>query len=206
MRRVWNTIGWISDNHELLIVGVFFLILGVSVVSGAGGSGTDGETATYDSDKVESYFIEFLNKERGEHGLQEVHESAKLDDVANGHAQSMARHDYIGHVQPNGEGIRERYEQAGLLPECELPITGSDRYYPGTENVAGAVYGASMQAEWAEDDLYRADSDERLAYFLFQQWLNSRGHRKAMLVGSADEVSLGLARNGSQVYAALELC
>lgn len=51
------------------------------------------------------------------------------------------------------------------------------------------------------------DSEAKLAENLFRQWMNSQGHREAMLVYSADEAGLGIyiTPNG-KVYASLELC
>jgi len=158
----------------------------------------------YNRTLTETYFIELLNEERSSRGLQNVSRAAVLSDMGEAHSEDMADHDYIGHINSEGQTIRERYEEQGLLPECNLPIEGSDRYYPGAENAAGA---------WVEREFtssggtYYVTNEQELAEALFSIWMNSPPHRKAMLVRSADEAGLGITITESgKVYAALELC
>ena len=48
----------------------------------------------------------------------------------------MVKHDYLGHEESDGTTIEDRYRVRGLLPECPLPIEGSERHYAGAENAA----------------------------------------------------------------------
>lgn len=156
---------------------------------------------------VERHFIRFLNEERHSRGLQNISQRDILTQMGQNHSQNMALHGYIGHVEPDGDTIRDRYRDRGLLPECRLPIEGTDRFYPGAENAAKWHIDTAVRAEWAEGGTYFASNERELASALFQQWMHSPLHRKAMLVVSADEAGLGLyITDAGTVYASLELC
>lgn len=158
----------------------------------------------YNRTVVELHFIKLLNEERFSRGLQYVSRSAVLSDMAEEHSEDMAEHDYIGHTDSEGRTIRERYERRGLLPECNLPIEGTDRYYAGAENAAGAWVERRFTSSGGS---YFVSNEQELANALFSIWMNSPLHRRAMLVSSADEAGLGITINESgKVYAALELC
>lgn len=173
------------------------------------GGGTATETQASASELVDrtavrTAFQEGLNKERTERGLQPVARREVLWEMGDEHAANMAEHDYIGHEWPDGTTIEDRYEQRGLFPECQLPISGSDRYYPGTENAAGAWIGLEFRVG---NETYYPTTEEELGEALVDIWMNSEGHRRAMLVESADEMGLGLyIKDSGKVYAALELC
>jgi len=173
------------------------------------GGGAATETPASGSELVDRTavrvaFQEGLNKERTKRGLQPVTRREVLWKMGDKHAANMAEHDYIGHQWPDGTTIEDRYQQRGLLPECRLPVSGSDRYYPGAENAAGAWIGLQFQVD---DETYYPTTEEELGEALVEIWMNSEGHRRAMLVESADEMGLGLyIKDSGKVYAALELC
>ena len=173
------------------------------------GGGTAAETPASASELVDraavrTAFQEGLNKERTERGLQPVTRREVLWKMGDQHAANMAEHDYIGHRWPDGTTIEDRYQQRGLLPECRLPLSGSDKYYAGAENAAGAWIGLEFRVD---DETYYATTEEELGEALVEIWMNSDGHRRAMLVESADEMGLGLyIKDSGEVYAALELC
>lgn len=158
----------------------------------------------YNRTLVERHFIERYNDERSSRGLQTVTKSPVLSEMGKKHSEDMAKHDYIGHTDSAGRNIKDRYEGRGLLPECHLDIKGSNRYYPGAENAAGAYVERRFTSTGGS--YYVADEQE-LAEALFSIWMNSPPHRRAMLVHSADEAGLGVTITESgKVYAALELC
>lgn len=161
----------------------------------------------YNRTEVERHFIQFLNEERHSRGLQSVSQRNVLTQMGQKHSRNMANHDYIGHEEPDGDSIVDRYRRHGLLPECRLPIKGSNRTYRGAENVAGWNIDTAVRAGWADRGTYFASNEIELAWALFQQWMHSPPHRKAMLVASADEAGLGLhITDNGNVYASLELC
>lgn len=158
----------------------------------------------YNRTLVEVHFIEVLNEERSFQGLQNVSRSAILSDMGEEHSADMAEHDYIGHDDSEGRTIQDRYEERGLLPECRLPIEGSDRYYPGAENAAGAWIEQQFTSTGGS---YYVSDEQELAEGIFSIWMNSPPHRQAMLVYSAEQAGLGITITESgKVYAALELC
>jgi YD repeat-containing protein len=121
------------------------------------------------------------------------------------HAENMAANGYMGHVQPDGDTIEYRYDARGLLPECRLPIRGSNRFYPGAENAYQGHVDTTIEREYAADTY--VGSEQELARVMFDSWMNSPPHREAMLLASADQMGLGVAITGDdRVYAALELC
>ena len=100
--------------------------------------------------------------------------------------------------------MKDRYEKRGLLPECRLEMSGSDRYYLGAENAAGGWIGLEFTVD---GETYYPTTEEELGEALVQIWMNSDPHRRAMLVPSADEMGLGVyIKDSGKVYAALELC
>jgi len=159
---------------------------------------------SYDHEEIERRFLIYLNRAREQRGLQPVSRSERLTPLAETHAENMAEHDYIGHDQPGpGGDIQDRYESYGLLPDCRLSIQGSDRYYAGTENANSVVTGR-YRTTYRKEVFVNNETD--VAYVLFREWMHSDGHRRAMLVASADEAALGVAKSEGKIYAALELC
>lgn len=161
----------------------------------------------YNRTKVRHHFIEYLNKERSDRRRQNLSHSQVLTEMGRNHSRNMARHEYMGHVEPGGIGIQDRYEGRGLLPKCRLPIEGTDEYYPGAENVAKVHVDTTLRVQWGMTEEYDVYNEEELAFALFQIWYYSRPHLEAMVVASADEVGLGLyITDDDTAYASLELC
>jgi uncharacterized protein YkwD len=157
-----------------------------------------------DDTLVRQVFLSYLNAERSSRGLGNLTMRAELTLMGEGQAADMAEHDYVGHVQPDGTTIRDRYEARALLPECRLEQRGTDRYYPGAENAAQTWINRSVRTD---DGLDYIGDEYDLGEELFEMWINSPPHREAMLVSSADEMGLGIEVTASgKVYAALELC
>lgn len=170
----------------------------------AGDGESDDSADEFDEAAVRERFVAYLNDERRARGLQSLSLRPELTAMGEEHADNMARHDYIGHQWPDGTTIQDRYENRGLLPECRLPIQGSDRFYPGAENAAGAHVDQTFVSG---NETYHVTNEDELAQALVDIWMNSPPHRKAMLVYSADEMGLGIhITDQGKVYAALELC
>jgi uncharacterized protein YkwD len=164
----------------------------------------DDDGDRIDDRLVRRVFLSYLNAERSSRGLGNLTVRPELTAMGETQAANMAKHDYVGHVQPDGTTIRDRYEARGLLPECRLEQRGTDRYYPGAENAAQTWFNRSVRTD---DGLDFIGDEYDLGEELFEMWINSPPHREAMLLSSADEMGLGLevTANG-KVYAALELC
>jgi len=164
----------------------------------------DDDGDRIDDTLVRQVFLSYLNAERSSRGLGNLTMRPELTVMGEAQAANMATHEYVGHVQPDGTTIRDRYEARGLLPECRLEQRGTDRYYPGAENAAQTWINRSVRTD---DGLDYIGDEYDLGEELFEMWLNSPSHREAMLVYSADEMGLGIEVTASgKVYAALELC
>lgn len=165
---------------------------------------TSTEDRGYDQTAVREAFLSRLNEERSSRGLQTLALQSELTEMGEDHTANMAEHEYVGHVWPDGTTIEDRYRARGLLPECRLGVSGSNRYYPGAENAAGAWIDRRFHSSGGS---YYVSNEAELGQTLVDIWISSPPHRRAMLVGSADEMGLGLNITGQgQVYAALELC
>lgn len=215
-----------ASMARLLVAGVTVLVIvasfggGVSIGSHeiSGGSNPKNESIPtdtrtpdptmqhgYSREAVEDVFIRVLNAERQRRGLQTLSERDVLTAMGQAHSQNMAELQYLGHVEPDGDTIEDRYRERGLLPECRLPLDGSNQYYAGAENAAHSWVNERVRLDTGTS-IYVANETD-LARVLFEMWMDSPPHRRAMLVASADEVGLGLfIDERGKVYASLELC
>jgi len=182
--------------------------VGAAVVSaGLGGcltrgsAGSDAE-AEFSQSAVAPLFHDRYNAVRADHDRQQVERRDALSAMGQAHAANMATHEYVGHVEPDGTTIEDRFRERGL--DCRLPIPGSDRYYPGAENAAGAREGRVTHPN--TDKTFTIATADDLARYLLDTWLQSPPHRKVMLLPAVSAIGLGVAQSGDDIYAALEFC
>lgn len=168
---------------------VLLLVVASIVLVSAAVSENASVDRSSDSLDTEGKFLKTLNEERRERGLEALEQRDNLTAMAQSHAKNMATHEYVGHKQPDGTRISDRFGERGLLPECEIQTDTDSGYYAGVEN-AFAV----------ENPTTSIDQE------IFNAWMESEGHRKAMLLSEADEAGLGVAQNGDTYYVALEIC
>lgn len=160
----------------------------------------------YDPAAVERHFIELWNAERKEQGLEPISQREDLAKMGAAHSAVMAREGEIGHVEPDGTTIEDRYRNRNLLPECRLDIPSSTEYYPGAENAAQTWVDERVTISETGTTTY-VSSEEDLAAVLFEIWMNSPPHRRPMFLPATDEAGLGLnITNSGAVYASLEMC
>lgn len=160
-----------------------------------------------DVSAVRREFLDTLNAERQDQGLPAIDEASVLQEMATAHAENMRQHDYIGHVQPDGTTIEQRFRDRGLLPACKIDTQSGVGYYPGAEVTAGTWLGRPVSAEWEEESQYMVTSSEELVHALFQEWMHSSEHRKVLMLEGVTKGGLGIAINDDgKVYAAYELC
>jgi len=166
---------------------------------------SDRSDFSIDQASVEEAFRNDFNAMRRDRNLQVVTIDSRLSSMGQAHAENMAKHDYIGHEQPDGTTTEDRYEERGLLGECRLDIPGSNRYYPGAENAAGAAMGQVTHP--GTDKFFNVQTDADLAEFLMSSWMTSDGHRAPMVLPTVRRIGLGVAaRSEDKIYAALEFC
>ena len=158
-----------------------------------------------DTDALNAAFLDRFNTMRSDRGLDSAAQSDVLTEMASSHAANMAEHDYLGHKQPDGTTIEDRFRDRGLLPECELPVPGSDRYYPGTENVAGAVESGRVTHPGTDETFY-IDAPDSLAEFVMDSWMKSPPHRDVMTLPAIGKAGIGVGRNGEDLFVAVEFC
>lgn len=192
MRLTYRTLKY-SVIITVLGMGLWFLFTTVGI-TGFGGNSTDGTLFGdgINETEVEQNFLVLLNEERRERGLEPVSQRNVLTEMAMWKARDMAEHNRFNHTDSQGRTIRERYADRGLLPECRLP-TEDGRYYPGAENIM------QFRGDYSREE-------GTIARQVFKAWMESRGHREAMLVTSADEAGLGVASGADKLWVALELC
>jgi len=142
---------------------------------------------------------------RDDRGLAAASQSTALVEMATDHADNMAAHDYLGHEQPDGTTIEDRFRDRGLLPGCEIPVPGSNRYYPGAENVAGAVASGDVTHPNTEETFYIFGADS-LAAFVFDSWLQSPPHRDVMMLPAIREFGVGVGQADADLFVAVEFC
>ncbi len=102
--------------------------------------------------------------------------NATLQRAAAVHASDMAIRQYRGHHNPEGQG----------------PL---DRVLAIDENFRGRV-GENI---WMGTER-RGNTDDQMAAFILQGWLNSPQHRSLLESGSFSTTGVGIAKNGNVLY------
>jgi len=174
-------------------------------VAALAGCSAGADTPPTDTEALNAAFLDRFNAMRDERGLRSASQSDVLTEMASSHAANMADHDYLGHEQPDGTTIEDRFRERGLLPGCELPVPGSDRYYPGTENVAGAVASGEVTHPGTDETFYISGPDS-LARFVMDSWMKSDPHREVMTLPAIQELGIGVGQNGEDLFVAVEFC
>ena len=142
----------------LLVVGVGLPGLGGEVVASAGVGNTTA---------VEAAIVAEVNDARAARGLPELEANASLAAVAETHTLDMRDRGFVGHENPVGEGLAQRYAEQGLSCPC-----GENIYF--SPNGALAV------------------SPGALADHVVRSWLNSDGHRETMLAERFDRQGIAV--------------
>jgi len=182
-------------TYKILSIVVIISIIGLIMLSPGALRlpDPDSKDDRLNKSAVESAFISDLNAERKERERGQVTQRDILSSMAQNHSENMATHGYVGHEQPDGTTIKDRYDDRGLLPECKLKIKNSNKAYYGTENALRLTSPKLINTNVLAENIKRA-------------WMESKPHREAMLVESADEVGLGMEIRQDKLYVALELC
>jgi uncharacterized protein YkwD len=125
--------------------------------------------------ELELRTIRLVNDLRREHGLSQLNELESLSAVARAHSEDMARRGYFRHVSPEGHKAEDRVRAGGL------------RYRSLAENI-------QLNRGWEEPARKAVDA-----------WLDSPGHREAMLAPEFLETGVGvsLAEDGTLYFTQL---
>jgi len=146
--------------------------------------------------RVERWVWRYTNAERSQRGLNNVSYAPRVANVARGHSKNMAKHDYIGHTEPNGETGKERYQGV-----CDYSGSG----YTFGENVANGYYEKRFTA-WKTDETVYLTTEREVAKYLVNEWMRSEGHRENILREGWSELGVGVAASGNKVYASQTFC
>ena len=121
--------------------------------------------------------LSLVNEARAEQDLPALRRSARLDGVAQAHADDMAARGYYAHVSPEGETPGERFLQAG---GGRGPLVA--------ENIARCE-GCTTQPGLAEVRDFQTG------------WMQSPEHRENILDPNLRRFGFGLAAEGDETFA-----
>ena len=119
--------------------------------------------------KLKHNVLQLTNLERSKHGLQPLRYSHTLEKSAQMHAEDLSRSKTLSHIGSNGSRPIERIKEVGYKAAWPKSTDGSLIYFR-PENVASGYSSA--------DKVVRG-------------WMNSTGHRDAILSPYAKELGVG---------------
>ena len=127
---------------------------------------------------LEAVIASQANAYRQSKGVKALQASPLLRDAARAQAVDMMLNGYVGHRASSGQEFDTRM-RAFLGNPYELP----------------------QMAENAARDTQKGEADAAKARRLFQQWVESRPHRKTLLNGGYKFVSTGVVQRGNKIWA-----
>ena len=152
----------------VLVAAVLAVTIGSTAdVPGDRGVASAGGEGRPNETRVERLVAERANAQRRERGLDPLAYDRTLARVGEAHSEDMRERGFVDHENPDGEGLRERYAAFGL--DC-----------PGGENVYHAPNGGL------------ARSPAALAEHVVGAWMDSAGHREAILRGRFTRQGVGV--------------
>lgn len=181
---------------DRLWVGVFVALVVGGFLAGMGAmfvytEYVDTPDEPLDEETVEAKIVEAVNQARLEANVTELHGSGNLTAVARAHSEDMSEREFVGHENPDGDGPFERVARS----DANCTSVG--------ENVAQTWWDEPIESD---DGGERLQSNEEVAEWLVEQWLNSPGHRENMLDARWTKTGVGIAEDGGQVFATQKFC
>ncbi len=119
------------------------------------------------------------NAYRQSKGIASLQASLKLRDAARAQAIDMMLNGYVGHKASSGHEFDSRMRAFLGSPVMMMP----------------------RMAENAARDTQKSEADSGKARRLFQQWVESRPHRKTLLNSGYKFVSTGVVQRGNKIWA-----
>ena len=120
------------------------------------------------------------NAYRQSKGVQPLQSSPLLQKAARAQAIDMMLNGYVGHKASTGQEFDSRMRAFLSL---------------------GNPFTMPQMAENAARDTQKGEADAARARRLFQQWVESRPHRKSLLNGGYKFVSTGVVQRGNKIWA-----
>lgn len=127
---------------------------------------------------LEKQLVTEANRFRGAKRVKPLAASRQLQLAARAHAVDMMLNNFVGHRSSHGQQFDARMS-AFMGGPLMLP----------------------KMAENAARDTQKGEADAGKASRLFQQWVDSAPHRKAMLNSGYRFVSTGVVQRGNKIYA-----
>lgn len=156
------------------------LVATLLVALGAPGQGAAADESLNET-RVERLVAEAVNERRAANGLDALVYDTELAEVAAYHSRDMHERDYFAHEGPDGETLSDRYARFGI--DCN-----------GGENIY-LTRGGGLAA-----------SEETLADHVVREWMNSEGHREAILKERFTRQGIGIVIVDGSVYATQNFC
>lgn len=163
-----------------------------------GGSPDDGDagsdsTAEVDGADVEQRIHELVNEERTARDLPSLSWNGQLQNVADAHTADMLVRDFVGHENPDGEGVGDRLETHGVT-DCGA----------WGENIAETSWNTDVETD---DGVERYTTVDGLATAIVEGWMNSEEHRANVLGEDWESEGVGVEIAGDgQVLATQTFC
>ena len=141
-----------------------------------GGKAPSGSTFRPD---LERQLVAEANRFRASKKQKRLTPSGEFQLAARAHAADMAVNDFVGHRSSQGAEFSSR--MSALM--------------------GGGMLMMPHMAENAARDSQKGEANAAKASRLFQQWVDSRPHRKALLNSGFNYVSTGVVQRGNKIYA-----
>jgi uncharacterized protein YkwD len=173
-----------DQRRRLVCTGVLVLLAtGLPARAGtyldyASGIGTTPPEGAAFRPDLEEGLNRLLNAYRAEKGKKQVAPDPTFEVPARAHAADMMLHNFMGHTASTGHSFQGRMSA----------FVGDVTKYP-------------VLAENAARETQDTPVNEAKLRALFQQWVNSRSHRKNMLSRDFQFVSTGVVQRGDKIWA-----
>lgn len=133
--------------------------------------------------------------------------SDRLARAARSHSLDMANHDYFAHESRDGRSPSDRAEEAGV--ECRVEM-GRERYRTGVlENLFVTTAYESVREQQLGSRTERSVdwfTPREIASETVRSWLDSPGHRRNLLDGTASRQGVGVAVRDDRIFITQVLC
>lgn len=187
--KSWST-GVITTLCKCLLIWVVVvpgLLLGTALEAGAKtyletalGSLKDLPADARIREDLETEIAARANAYRRSKGVEPLRSSPLLRDAARAQAIDMMLNGYVGHKASTGQEFDSRMRAFLSL---------------------GNPFSMPQMAENAARDTQKGEADAAKAQRLFQQWVESGPHRKALLNSGYKFVSTGVVQRGNNIWA-----
>jgi len=179
---------FVPDTTSLILLGILLVSVGYVAIA-------NPTQESLDTGTVEELVIEETNAERVERGIEPVEKNTSLVRPARNHAETMARHGFVGHEAPDGEQTYQRYE------DC----TDNGGFFG--ENVANTWYDRNIVYEEASPSVLHLSDEREVAEHLVRKWMDSKGHRETLLRKDWKDVGVGISvGEKNEVFATQVFC